>query len=155
MKQLKKAPVFTPEDYGKFQNAFDSFDSDRDGLVSVELLGKLVGAVGYNPRPDEVADMIEDVSAPVFDFKSFLYLIARHRRSSNPKQDLIEAFRFFDKDGSGTVTTTVVRRLLSSLKDPFTADEIAEFLGHERNFVDARTDSVNYDDFVKLILEVY
>jgi calmodulin len=148
-------PIFAPEDLAKYRNAFNSYDSNRDGLVSVELLGKLLHAVGFAPRAAEVEDMIEDIGAPVFDFKSLLYLISRHRRAADPKQELIDALRLFDVNGSGTLTTTKIREVLSKLKEPFTPDEIGELLGHPKNFVDAETDSVNYEDFVNLIFEVF
>jgi Ca2+-binding EF-hand superfamily protein len=155
MTQGKTPPVFTPSDLAKLRNAFDSFDTNRDGRISVQVLGELIHAVGYSPRPDEVADMIEEVSSPVLQFRTFAYLIARHRRAANPKQELIDAFRLFDKDGSGRVTIKDIRRVLANLKDPFTEDEIGELIGHPQNYVDDKTDSVNYEDFVKLILEFY
>jgi Ca2+-binding EF-hand superfamily protein len=155
MSQPSADPAFNQEDYGKFRNAFDSFDADRDGLVSVQRLAELLHAVGFAPRADEVEDMIEDISAPTFEFKSFLYIISRHRRASNPKQEMIDAFRLWDRDGSRMLTTTKIRELLSSLKKPFTPDEIGELLGHPKNFVDAKTDSVYYEDFVNLIFEVF
>jgi Ca2+-binding EF-hand superfamily protein len=154
MSQPAPEPAFNAEQVEKFRNAFDSFDPDRDGLVSVQRLAELLHAVGFAPRIDEVEDMIEDISAPTFEFKSFLYVISRHRRASNAKQELIDALRLWDRTGTRMLTTTKIWELLSSLKKPFTPDEIAELLGHPRNFVEAKTDSVNYEDFVNLIFDV-
>jgi hypothetical protein len=47
------------------------------------------------------------------------------------------------------VTVAAVRRILGSLKEPYTPDEISEFLG--RANIEAKTDSVDYAAFVGLI----
>jgi Ca2+-binding EF-hand superfamily protein len=145
-----RGPVFAAEDRENFKNAFDAFDDNRDDVVSVEVLGKLLRAVGFNPRPDEVEDMIEDIGAPVFDFNSFLYIVSLHAREADPEAELVDAFRVFDKTGSGLLKTDTVRQILRNLKEPFTDDQIDELLG--RADVDA-ADSVRYEDFVTLMLD--
>jgi Ca2+-binding EF-hand superfamily protein len=145
-----RGPVFAAEDRENFKNAFDAFDDNRDDVVSVEVLGKLLRAVGFNPRPDEVEDMIEDIGAPVFDFNSFLYIVSLHAREADPEAELVDAFRVFDKTGSGLLKTDTVRQILRNLKEPFTDDQIDELLG--RAEVDAE-DSVKYEDFVTLMLD--
>jgi calmodulin len=149
MTDAKKEPIFTPTALTLFKNAFDAFDDNRDGLVSVEYLSKLLRAVGYNPTPAETDDMILDISSPVFNFTAFLYLIALHGRANDPDHELIAAFQLFDTNGSGTVTTTTIRHILGNLKEPFTQDEIGELLG--QSLVDAKTDTVNYTAFVQII----
>jgi Ca2+-binding EF-hand superfamily protein len=143
-------PVFAPEDRENFKNAFDAFDDNLDDMVSVDVLGRLLRAVGFNPRADEVEDMIEDIGAPVFDFNSFLYLVSLHAREVDPEGDLVDAFRVFDKTGSGRLKTDTVRQILRSIKEPFTDDQIGELLGQAD--VDG-SDTVKYDDFVRLILD--
>jgi Ca2+-binding EF-hand superfamily protein len=143
-------PVFAAADRENFKNAFDAFDNNRDDLVSVDVLGKLLRAVGFNPRSDEVEDMIEDIGAPVFDFNSFLYIVSLHAREADPEAELVDAFRVFDKIGSGRLTTDTIRHILRNLKEPFTDDQIDELLGQAA--VD-ESDSINYEDFVELILD--
>jgi calmodulin len=144
-------PIFPPEERENFKNAFDAFDDNHDGLCSVEVLGKLLRAIGLNPRPAEVEDMVEDIGAQVFDFNSFLYITARHRRAADPEAELVAAFRVFDKAGSGRLKTAIIRQILLNLKEPFTDDEIGELLGQA--VIDPKTDTVNYKDFAKLMLE--
>jgi calmodulin len=144
-------PLFSAEEQENFKNAFDAFDDDRDGLVSVDLLGKLLRAVGFNPRLPEVEDMVSDIGGPTLDFSSFLYLAARHGRAANPEAELVAAFRVFDKSGTGRLKTGIIRQILASLREPFTQDEISELLGQA--VIDPRSDTVSYEEFVKLMLE--
>jgi calmodulin len=144
-------PLFTAEEWENFKNAFDAFDDNRDDLVSVEVLGKLLRAVGFNPRPWEIEDMIEDIGARVFDFNSFLYIIACHGREADPEAELIDAFRTFDKEGTGSLKTAVIRKILENLNEPYQPEQIAELLGQA--VIDPKTDTIRYDDFVKLLLD--
>jgi Ca2+-binding EF-hand superfamily protein len=142
--------VFSPEDRENFKNAFDAFDDDRDDRVATDVLGKLLRAVGFNPLPEEVEDMQEDIAAPTFDFNSFLYILYRHAREADPEGELIDSFKVFDKTGSGKLKTTVIRQILGNLKQPFTDDQISELLGQAE--IDSN-DEVCYADFVKVMLD--
>ncbi|KAH0788923.1 EF hand family protein [Histomonas meleagridis] len=147
---MSEERLFSPEVRENFKNAFDAFDDDRDDLVSTDELGKLLRAVGFNPLPEEVEDMIEDINAPTFDYNSFMYIVSRHAREADPEQELIDSFRVFDKDGSGKLKTETIRKILRSLKQPFTEDQINELLGQAT--ID-KNDCIKYDDFARLMLD--
>lgn len=147
---MSEQPVFSPEDRENFKNAFDAFDENRDGLVETSEIGKLLRAVGFNPMPEEVEDMIEDIDAQQFDFNSFLYIIYRHARECDPEQELIDAFRVFDKDGSGKLKTDTIREILRHLKKPFTEEQINELLSQAK--ID-KQECIQYEEFVKVMLE--
>jgi calmodulin len=143
--------VFTLEDRENFKNAFDAFDENRDHAVETITLGKLLRAVGYNPLPEEVEDMMADIGADTFDFESFLYVLHHHARAVDPEGELVEAFRVFDKKGTGKLETGQVREILKHIKQPFTDDQISEL------FVQADIKpgalEVDYIEFVKVMLE--
>jgi calmodulin len=144
--------IFSAEDQENFQNAFNAFDDDRDGKIPTSLLGKLLRAVGYNPYPEEVEDMIEDLESDrsPLDFKNFYYLLSSHARAAFPEDELVDAFRVFDKKGTGRLPVDTIQRILKSLKQPFTDDQIAELISQAD--VDGQ-DTVNYRDFVKVMLD--
>jgi Ca2+-binding EF-hand superfamily protein len=140
---------FKPEDRENFKNAFDAFDEDRDDLCETAILGKLIRAIGFNPLPEEVEDMQEDINAPTFDFNTFLYLVYRHAREADPEAELIESFRVFDKDGTGSLPVDTIKKILRNLKQPFTAEQIEELIGKAH----VVKDSIDYTEFVPLMLD--
>lgn len=142
--------VFTPEQRENFKNAFDAFDEDRDDRVAVDQLGKLVRAVGFNPLPEEVEDMIADINEPTFDFDSFLYIIFRHSREADPEGELVESFKIFDKNGTGRLDVDLVRRILRNLKQPFTDDQINDLLGDDD--IDTDQGTLDYAQLVKKMI---
>lgn len=141
---------FSQEDRENFKNAFDAFDENRNDFIETADLGKLLRAVGFNPTPEEIEDMIEDVGSQRLDFSSFLYIASRHAREVEPEQELIDAFRVFDKNGTGRLKTDTIRKILRNLKQPFTEDQIAELLGQAT--IDNQ-DCIKYKDFVKVMLD--
>jgi calmodulin len=143
--------VFTAEDRETFKNAFDAFDEDRDQRVSTDVLAKLLRAVGYNPLPEEVEDMIEDIGASSFDFESFVYILRHHARAVDPEGELIEAFRVFDKDGTGKIAKVQIREILKNIKQPFTDDQINELFVQAD--VKPGAQFVEYEAFVKVMLD--
>lgn len=141
---------FSQEDREYFKNAFDAFDENRNSFIETADLGKLLRAVGFNPTPEEIEDMIEDAGSTKLDFNSFLYIASRHAREVEPEQELIDAFRVFDKDGTGRLKTDIIRKILRNLKQPFTEDQIAELLSQAT--ID-KQDCIKYKDFVKVMLD--
>jgi Ca2+-binding EF-hand superfamily protein len=143
--------TFTPEDRENFQNAFDAFDENRDDRVATSLLSKLLRAVGFNPLPGEIEDMIEDIGETNFDFECFMYIVYHHARAVDPERDLVNAFRVFDKRGEGRLPTTLVRHILGHLRQPFTDDQINELFAQ----AEIRTGDqfIEYEEFVKVLLE--
>ena len=141
---------FTIEEREDFKNVFDSFDENKDNIIETNNIGKLLRAVGYNPTDEEVEDMIEDINSPNLDFNSFLYIVSRHAREVDPEDELIEAFKVFDKEGTGKLHKDMIRKILSNLKQPFTEDQILEL------FYQAEFDENEYTDyksFVKIMLD--
>jgi Ca2+-binding EF-hand superfamily protein len=143
--------IFTQEDRDNFKNAFDAFDENRDDRVATKLLSRLLRAVGFNPLPEEIEDMVEDIGESNFDFESFMYIVYRHARSVDPERELVDAFRVFDTKGERKLPVPLVRQILQNLKKPFSDDQINElFLQAELR---PGAQFVEYEDFVKVMLE--
>jgi Ca2+-binding EF-hand superfamily protein len=120
--------------------------------IATNLLGKLLRAVGFNPYPEEVEDMIEHIAKnndPV-SFATFMYLLRSHARAVDPEGEFVDAFRVFDKDGSGKLKVETIRNVLKGIKQPFIDDQITELISQAD--VDT-SNSIVYQDFMKLMLD--
>jgi calmodulin len=143
--------LFNADDRENFKTAFDAFDENRDDRVAVELLGRLLRAIGFNPEEEEVADMAEDIGEPTLDFESFMYVLYRHARAGYPDRELFAAFRALDKTGRGTLEASFIRKVLENVKEPYTTEQIDELFRDAG--VLSETDMVDYEDFVGRLLE--
>lgn len=62
------------------------------------------------------------------DFLEFLRLMARKFVEEDLQSDIREAFRIFDKDGSGLISADELRYVMTNLGEKLTEDEFNEML---------------------------
>lgn len=143
---------FSLEEKENFQHAFNAFDDDRDGKIPPRQLEKLLRAVGFNPFPEEVEDMIADACphGGTLDFEGFYYLLSQYARAVDPEADLVASFRLFDKRGTGRLPQETIANILRSIKHPFTEEQIDEILNQATLDKDSQID---YREFVQLMLD--
>lgn len=140
--------IITSEQLEKLHNAFDAFDEDNDGKIQCDVFEKLIRSVGFNPSAEEVHDMIEDLNGSPFTFNSFLYIVFRHSRCVDVEEDLVRAFRVFDKTKTGRLPVETIRTILKNTRQPFNEDQINDILDH----ADVKNDLVDYANLVRAIL---
>jgi calmodulin len=69
-------------------------------------------------------------------------------KDTDSEKEILEAFKAFDKDDSGTISAAELRDIMSSNGEKFTEEEAEEI------FREADTDGdgqVNYEEFVKMM----
>jgi Ca2+-binding EF-hand superfamily protein len=141
---------FSREEIQNFQNAFNAFDEDGDERNPLPVLGKLLRAVNYLPREEEIEDMVEEI-APYSDqitFEDFLGFAYYHARYVDPRKELFNAFRLFDRKETGILPAELLNKILRSFKHRLSETEIEELLG----VADISEGDVEYKDFVEKLL---
>jgi Ca2+-binding EF-hand superfamily protein len=141
--------VFSPAEQEEFQAAFHRFRPHKSARVKTQDLKKLVRAVGFLPREDELEDMIEDLGSSEFDFGAFMYILSRHARQADPEGELLDSFKIVDKAGTGKLPVDKIREVLSNLRTPFTEEQIIDVI--QQTEVDSQ-DQIDYAEFAKILL---
>lgn len=88
-------------------------------------------SLGQNPTEAELQDIIHQVDADAngtIDFPEFLTLMARNMRSGDSEADVREAFKVFDKEGNGLISSSELRHVLCNLGEKLTDEECDELL---------------------------
>ncbi|KAK8882115.1 Calmodulin-like protein 4 [Tritrichomonas musculus] len=140
--------IITIDKLEKMHSVFDAYDDDNDGRIDYDKLETLIRAVGFNPTPEEVEDMILDVQKRPFTFCQYLYIVYRHSRAVCVEEELVTAFEVFDRNKSGRLPVATVRSILENTRQPFSSDQIDDLLDH----VDIQNDEVDYTTLVHAIL---
>lgn len=94
------ADQLTEEQIAEFKEAFSLFDKDGDGTITTKELGTVMRSLGQNPTEAELQDMINEVDADgngTIDFPEFLTLMARKMKDTDSEEEILEAFKVFDK----------------------------------------------------------
>ncbi len=137
----------------ELKEAFNMFDRDKDGLINYNELGNVLKSQGFNPTNQELLEMIADVDEnedEKINFEEFLILMHSRLKKADIENELNEAFSVFDKNGSGIISVREFKRIMGSLGDKISEDEVDEIIQK----VDPKNRGyINYKDLTKIIVE--
>lgn len=77
-----------------------------------------------------MANEVDPEGKGLVDFPEFLSLMARNMRCGceDQEEDLIEAFRVFDREGNGLISVAELRHVLTNIGEKLTEEEIDEMI---------------------------
>ena len=145
----------TDEQIAEFKEAFQIFDKDGDGSITTKELGTVMRSLGQNPSDDEIRQMIIDVDedkSETIDFKEFLGLMAKKMKENDSEDELIDAFKVFDRDDNGKISAHELRYVMLSSGEDLTEQVIQEMV------LEADTDGdgfIDYEEFVRIMMNQY
>ena len=146
------AEELTEEQIIEFKEAFSLFDKDSDWTILTKELGTVMRSLGQNPTETELKEMISDVdpyNSEAIDFPKFLGLMARKMRDQDTEEELIEAFKVFDKDGNGLISAAELKYVMDNLGEKITEDEAQEIIADSDLDGDGH---INYEEFVRIMM---
>ncbi|CAJ1457419.1 unnamed protein product, partial [Effrenium voratum] len=122
----------TAADRQKYSEAFNIFDKHQQGYLQWRPdFANLWRAIGQNPTEADIRRILDENNAiggtGHFTLETFLKL-CENREDNLRKEQLIEAFKTFDKDGKGTLTIAQIRYVLMTMGDPLTDEEADRFI---------------------------
>ena len=142
----------SPEKRKEYQDAFEMFDKDKDGAITARELGNMMRSIGQNPTDEEVMAMIKEVdlnSDGKIELDEFMTLMARNSPDTQTEDEVINAFRVFDKEGNGLIATAELKHIMMTIGDKMTEAE-ADEMSHEADIDDDGV--INYEEFVRMMM---
>lgn len=86
----------------------------------------------------------------LISFSEFLALVSRHMKQPTDTEDeLREAFRVFDRDGSGWISAAELRHIMTHLGEKLSDEEVDEMM---KEADPSGNGQVNYEEFIKIIM---
>jgi calmodulin len=108
--------------------------------------------LNQNPTEVELQEMIKEVDgdgSSTIDFNEFLTMMTHKLKDKESEEELREAFRVFDKDQNGFITSDELRHVMTNLGEKLTDAEVQEMVQEADTDGDGR---INYDEFVGVMI---
>ena len=111
-----------------YTKIFKLYDEDNDGFVDFVYLSEMMRSAGAIFLDNDLERPMETIrnnnGADIFTEKDYTELCLKFTNTDETVEDLIEAFKFWDTDNSGRVSTDDIKRALTTLGDKLSEDEI-------------------------------
>ena len=142
----------TDEQRKDLQDIFDQFDKDKDGKISGKELSNAMVSMGQNPTEEEINEMVREVDLNQdgkIDFDEFMILMTKSSPDTQTEEEVINAFRVFDKEGNGLIASSELKHIMMTIGDKMSEEEAAEMV----NEADIDGDGmINYEEFVRMMM---
>lgn len=141
-------------DEGILKEIFQLYDTQGGDKIDVTQLGQVLRAAGLNPTQSEVHKVERDVGKSSVSFEEFMPIynsVAQHMASVTSKatpEQVVDCFKHFDREGSGSISSSMLRHVLTSLGEKLTDEEFDTLSsGHVSS-----KGEINYETFVPAIM---
>nr|XP_051682743.1 calcium-binding protein 4 isoform X3 [Oryctolagus cuniculus] len=135
--------------------AFQEFDRDRDGRITVAELQQAAPALLGEPLDSaELQEMLREVDLNgdgTVDFDEFLVMMVRCMKDDSKgksEEELSDLFRMFDKNADGYIDLDELKIMLQATGETITEDDIEELMKDGDKNNDGRID---YDEFLEFM----
>ena len=144
-------PGLSADEIEEIKEAFDIFDVDRSGAISVQELLNAMRSLGFDTKNPAIfqmiADMDEDGNGEI-EFEEFLDMMTARISDRNTKQDLERVFKLFDDKRTGEISVENLRRVAKELGEDIPEEELKEIILRADLDGDGK---LTFDDFYAVI----
>ena len=134
-----------------FRSRFEKADKDKDGLLSYQELLALIRSCKYKCSEAELQDYVNDVDINEngeIDVEAFLEIIAKIQEENDSEEEILEAFKIFDKNKTNLITPKNVLDVFTKIDESIKEEEILQMFKE----CDLDKDGyLNYNEFSRMI----
>merc|ERR1711917_96619 len=138
------------------KTCFDLFDTKKVEFLSADDLGEIMRAMGFRPTEEELKDLLveidEDGSGEI-EFGEFCQLCAtflvEDPDMETMKRELKDAFRIYDREGLGYISTDTLRSLIGALLAPLTDEELEGII---EELDEDGSGTMDFDEFCEMMM---
>lgn len=146
-------PGLSSDEIEEIKEAFDIFDVDKSGAISVAELLKAMTTLGFDSKNPAIFNMISDMDQDgngEIEFEEFLDMMTARISDKNTKEDLERVFKLFDEDRTGEISVENLKKVARELGEDISEEELKEILLRADLDNDGK---VKFDDFYEVIVK--
>ena len=130
---------------------FDNFDKDKGGYIDSRELASVLRALGRGKDQKEIDEFMEKVDKNKNGrIERQEFMDAMNEMYSVPQttvEEVVEAFKIFDKDNSGKISLDEMKTILLKFTDDFNEEEVEEIF----HLIDTdKSGEISYAEFAEV-----
>nr|CAD7196343.1 unnamed protein product [Timema douglasi] len=114
----------------EFKEAFMLFDKDEDGTITMAELGVVMRSLGQRPSgktsPGRFLNNLDGNGT--IEFNEFLQMMSKKMKGADGEDELREAFRVFDKNNDGMISSMELRHVMTNLGEKLSDEEVDDMI---------------------------
>ena len=137
----------------EFRDLFMLYDRDNNGFLSKSEFTSIMKSIGVKITDSDINEMIKDHVEENGELskESFIEILNNKMKSVNTQNELIEAFKIFDRENAGYIAVADMKSIFKMFNTLLTENEIAKFLDTAQSV--NNDGNIYYDQFSRMILE--
>ncbi|XP_042236168.1 troponin C, isoallergen Bla g 6.0101-like [Homarus americanus] len=140
------------------RKAFAMFDENKTGFIQTDKLLGILGDLGQQVDPDELRTAIKQmdvdgsaVAEGKLTFDQFVNIVGCFMEDEDDEamaEELKEAFRMYDKEGNGYITTQTLKEILKELDNKLTSEDLDGII---EEVDEDGSGTVDFDEFMEMM----
>ena len=151
--KIKEINNLTEMEIALYKEAFQIFDKHSEGYISPKELGTILSSLGFNLSDEDLNEITNiydnEQNNNGIDFISFLEIISKKKENIYKEEDLIDAFRIFDKEGNWKISSKELLYVMMSSGEDLNENYIKELINESS--ID-HGEFIDYQKFVELLI---
>jgi Ca2+-binding EF-hand superfamily protein len=150
--EVQERRTLTDHQIEEARSAFNLFDTSGTGVIEQKELKIALMCLGFEKTTKEeirrLVSELDSANPSTIEFNDFLKIIRELLPTRNPREELEEAFKLFDIDGTGRITFKNLKDVVTSMGEQLTEQEIIEIITE----ADKRGEGdITLEEFIELI----
>merc|ERR1711915_45299 len=130
-------PGLSADEVQEVKDAFDLFDTDSSGAISVQELIDAMVSLGLDQKNAAVFEMIKEIDTDgsgELEFQEFLEMMTARLDHKTPRSEIERVFKLFDTDRTNDISLDNLKAAAFALGEEVSNEELQEMV--MRNDVD-------------------
>ncbi|KAJ9479772.1 Cell division control protein 31 [Pseudozyma hubeiensis] len=145
--------ALTDEQRQEIKEAFELFDTDKDGAIDYHELKVAMRALGFDLKKAEVLKLLRDhdkTNSGLLEWDDFNKIMSERIASRDPMEEIRKAFSLFDDDGTGKISLRNLKRVAKELGETLDDDELQAMIDE---FDLDQDGEINENEFIQIMMD--
>ena len=154
--EIAEATALEVDEIKVLKLCFNLFDVKKQDFLSADDLEDILRVFGFRPSKEELQEILEEIDedgSGEIEFGEFCQLCAKflveEPDDETMKAELKEAFRVYDKEGQGFITTIQLREIISEVDQNLSSEDLDGII---EEIDEDGSGTMDFDEFCQMMM---